>query len=134
MNFVVENSNKLSKNGFRRENELNVFTLGANNTHYVIYPWWKVICFVLFCFNDISQTMMFYIMLWNLLLKSSQWVRVHWLGLECLKLWCGIFWLLDHFFIDWFSKTKIENYIQIWKHSWYCWKALTKFDLIKLIS
>jgi hypothetical protein len=31
MNFVVENSNKLQKIGFRRENELNVFTLGANN-------------------------------------------------------------------------------------------------------
>jgi hypothetical protein len=38
MNFVVENSNKLPKNGFRRENELNVFTFGANNTCYVIYP------------------------------------------------------------------------------------------------
>jgi hypothetical protein len=31
MNFV-ENSNELQKIGFRRENELSVFTLGANNT------------------------------------------------------------------------------------------------------
>jgi hypothetical protein len=37
MNFVVE-INKLQKIGFRRENELNVFTLGANNTCNVIYP------------------------------------------------------------------------------------------------
>jgi hypothetical protein len=29
MNFVAENSNKLQQIGFRRENELNVFTLGA---------------------------------------------------------------------------------------------------------
>jgi hypothetical protein len=38
MNFVVENSNKLQQTGFRRENELSVFTLGANNTYYFIYP------------------------------------------------------------------------------------------------
>jgi hypothetical protein len=38
MNFVVENSNKLPNNGFQRENELSVFTLGANNTCYIIYP------------------------------------------------------------------------------------------------
>jgi hypothetical protein len=38
MNFVVENLNKLQKNGLKRENELNVFTLGANNVRYVIYP------------------------------------------------------------------------------------------------
>jgi hypothetical protein len=29
MNFVVENSNKLQQIGFRRENELSVFILGA---------------------------------------------------------------------------------------------------------
>jgi hypothetical protein len=38
MNFVVENSNKLQQIGFRRENELSVFTLGGNNTSYLIYP------------------------------------------------------------------------------------------------
>jgi hypothetical protein len=38
MNFVVENSNKLQQIGFRRENELSVFTFGANNTCYLIYP------------------------------------------------------------------------------------------------
>ncbi len=43
MNFVVENSNKLQKNGFRKENELSVFTLGSNNTCYLIYPWRKVL-------------------------------------------------------------------------------------------
>jgi hypothetical protein len=38
MNFVVENSKKLQKIGFKKENELSVFTLGANNTCYIIYP------------------------------------------------------------------------------------------------
>jgi hypothetical protein len=38
MNFVVENSNKLQKIGFKTENELSVFTFGANNTCYVIHP------------------------------------------------------------------------------------------------
>ncbi len=46
MNFV-ENSNKLQKIGFRRENELSVFTLGANNTCYIIYLWREVVCFAL---------------------------------------------------------------------------------------
>jgi hypothetical protein len=38
MNFVVENSKKLQQIGFRRENELSVFTIQANNTCYLIYP------------------------------------------------------------------------------------------------
>ncbi len=38
VNFVVENSNKFQKIGFGKENELSVFTLGANNIGYVIYP------------------------------------------------------------------------------------------------
>jgi hypothetical protein len=38
MNFVVENSKKLQQIGFRKENELSIFTLGANNTFYLIYP------------------------------------------------------------------------------------------------
>jgi hypothetical protein len=58
MNFVVENSNKLQKIRFRKENESNVFTLGANNTCYIIYPWRKIVYFLL-CDNDISQTMVF---------------------------------------------------------------------------
>jgi hypothetical protein len=32
---------------WKMKNELSVFTLVANNTCYVIYPWRKVICFVL---------------------------------------------------------------------------------------
>jgi hypothetical protein len=38
MNLVVENSKNIQNIGFRRENELNVFTLVANNTCYLIYP------------------------------------------------------------------------------------------------
>ncbi len=37
MNFIVENLNKLQNIGFEKENELNVFTFGVNNTCYV-YP------------------------------------------------------------------------------------------------
>jgi hypothetical protein len=36
--FVVEILNRLQKTRFRRENELSVFALGANNIGYVIYP------------------------------------------------------------------------------------------------
>jgi hypothetical protein len=72
---------------FRRENELNVFTLGANNTSYVVYPWKKLVCFVLSRHNDIYQNMVFWVMIWNLSLESSQWVGVHPIGLKCLKLW-----------------------------------------------
>jgi hypothetical protein len=38
MNFVIENSNRLHKTMFGKENELSVFTLGVNNKGYVIYP------------------------------------------------------------------------------------------------
>jgi hypothetical protein len=38
VNCFVENSNRLHKIKFGRENELSVFTLGANNIGYVIYP------------------------------------------------------------------------------------------------
>jgi hypothetical protein len=47
MNFVGENSNKLQQIGLRKEIELSVFTFGANNTCYLIYPWRNVVCFVL---------------------------------------------------------------------------------------
>jgi len=47
MNFVVTNSNKLQQIGFKKENELSVFTFGANNKCFFIYPWRKVVCFVL---------------------------------------------------------------------------------------
>jgi hypothetical protein len=36
MNFVVENSNKLQQIGFRRENELSVFTFGPT-THVTLF-------------------------------------------------------------------------------------------------
>ncbi len=47
MKCFVENSDRLHKIKFGKENELSVFTLGANNIGYVIYPWRKVVCFVL---------------------------------------------------------------------------------------
>jgi hypothetical protein len=111
MNFAVENSNKLPKNGFRRENELSVFTLGANNTCYLIYPWRKVV--FLFCHNDISQTTMFWIMLWNLSSKKFQWIGVHQLGLECLDftMWYLLI-TLNHFFIEKFEKSRLKTILE----------------------
>jgi hypothetical protein len=53
MNFVVENSNKLEQIGFRRENELSVFTFWANNTCYLIKLSMKegnLFCFVIMVF------------------------------------------------------------------------------------
>jgi len=41
--------------------------------------------------------------------------------------------IIEPFFLWIKKKTKIENYIGIWVHSWDYWKALTKFDLVKLI-
>jgi hypothetical protein len=40
---------------------------------------------------------------------------------------------IEPFFIDFFLKKKIENYIGICGCSWYYWEALTKFDLIMLV-
>jgi hypothetical protein len=36
------------------------------------------------------------------------------------------------FSLNFKKKTKIDNYVGIWGHSWYYWKAFTKFDLIML--
>jgi hypothetical protein len=57
MNFAVESSKKLQKIGFRRENELNVFTLGANNN--VTLSIHERRQFALFCSNNMSQTIVF---------------------------------------------------------------------------
>jgi hypothetical protein len=42
--------------------------------------------------------------------------------------------IIEPLFIECFLKTKIENYIGTWGHSWYYWKTPTRFNLIKLIS
>jgi len=42
-----------------------------------------------------------------------------WIWFRMLELWCGLYQLLNHFFIEFFKNTKIENYIGIWGHSWY---------------
>jgi hypothetical protein len=54
--------------------------------------------------------------------------------LKNLELWCGIYRLLNHVFIEIkIKKTKIDNYVRIWERFCYYWKALAKFDLIMLI-
>jgi len=38
-------------------------------------------------------------------------------------------------FFQWkLNKIEIENNIEIWGHSWCCWKAPGKLDLIEFIS
>ncbi len=102
MNFVVENSIKLQKNGFQREC---VHTWGQRH----MLPYLSVKENNLFCCHyDISQTMVSWVMLWNLSSKSSQWIGVHQLGLECLELQCGINLLLNHFFIEFFEKPRLK--------------------------
>jgi hypothetical protein len=129
--FVVENLNKLQQIGFKRENELNVFTFGANNTCYLIYPWRKVVCFVLSQWYLLNHGVLGYVM--ELVIKKFSMNRG-------ATTWCRMFgatmWnllIIEPFFHWIFWKTKIENYMNL-GHSWYCWKTLTEFDLIKLIS
>jgi hypothetical protein len=132
LNFVVENSNKLQQIGFRRENELNVFTLGSNNTCYLIYPWRKVVCFVLSLWYFPNHGVLGYVM--ELIIKKFSMNRgaTTWFRMFRATMWYLL--IIEAFFHLIFWKTKIENYIGIWGCYWYCWKALTKFDLIKLIS
>ncbi len=130
MNFVVENSNKLQQIGFRREKFECVHTW--DQQHMLLYLSMKegsLFCFVIMispnpwcfrlCYGTYHQKVlnnrgattwfrMFRATMWNLLIIEP---FFHW-----------IFW-----------KMKIEIYIGIWGRSWYCWKVLTKFDLIKSI-
>jgi hypothetical protein len=52
-------------------------------------------------------------MLWNLSSKSSQWIGVQRLGLECLEAQCGIYWLLNHFFIEFFEKLRMKTILEL---------------------
>ncbi len=107
--------------------------LGGNNTCYHIYPWRNVVCFVLFCRNDIfpNHDVLSYAI--ELIIKNISMNRG---ASTWFQMFGAIVWnilIIGPFFYWFFWKTKIENYIGIWGYSWYCWKALTKFDLIKLI-
>jgi len=56
---------------------------------------------------------------------ASTWFETH------LELWCGRYWLLNHF-SQW-QLNKNRNWklcIGIWVSSWCCWKALVESDLI----
>jgi hypothetical protein len=52
-------------------------------------------------------------MLWNLSSKRIQWIRVQQFGLECLELQCGIYWLLNHFFIEFFEKPRLKIILEL---------------------
>jgi len=70
-------------------------------------------------------------MLWNLSSKSSQWIGVQWFGLECLELQCGIYWLLNHFFIELFEKSRFKTILEFGGFIGIVGKPSPKFDLIK---
>jgi hypothetical protein len=87
----------------------------------------------LFCHAEISQTTALHGTL-LVLLESSPWVGVHWLG---LRLFGDMVWklLIIEPFSQWkWNKIKTENCLGIWGCSWCCWKALGDSDLIKFIS
>ncbi len=129
MNFV-ENSNKLQKIGFRREKVECVHTW-ANNTCYFISSWRKVVCFVLSQWYFPNHVILSCFM--ELIIKKNSMNRG---APTWFRMFGAIVWnllIIEPFFHWIYWKTKIENYIKIWGHYWYCWKTFTKFDLIKLI-
>jgi len=101
--------------------------------YYNIYLWTKVVCFVLFCNAEISQTMVLHVAL-LVSSESSRWVGVHQLG---LRLFGGQVWklMIIESFSQWtLNKIKTENSIGIWKHSRCCWKSLSESELIEFVS
>ncbi len=94
-----------------------------------IYPWSKVVYFVLFCHVEISWC--FKLSSWYLwkVLNELGCTNLVW---NCLELPCGE--AIDYWTIFSINKLETENYIGIWKHSWCCWKGLSESDLIKLFS
>jgi len=56
-------------------------------------------------------------------------------GLKCLELWCGLYWLLNHFFIELKKKKpRLKTILECGGiQDWYYWKAFAKFDLMTLI-
>jgi hypothetical protein len=61
----------------------------------------------------------------------NKWGALIWFIMFGATMWNLL--IIEPFFHWIFWKAKIENYIGIWGHSWYCWKTFTKFDFIKLI-
>jgi hypothetical protein len=101
-----------------------------------IYLWSTIVGFVLHS-EEISQTTMFFHAMLLVSSESSPWyskgcIDVVW---DCLDLWCGSYWLLNHFFPWKLNKIETEkNFIGTWGSCWCCWKALDKSDLIEFIS
>jgi len=53
---------------------------------------------------------------------------------NCLELWCGSCWLLNHFFNEKEEKLKLKKLLEFGGNSWCPWEALDKSDLIEFIS
>jgi hypothetical protein len=129
MNFVVKNSNKLQRIGFRRENELSVFTLGANNTCpnntcYVIYLWRKVVCFVLSEWyipnhSVLGYVMAFMIRKFSMNRGASTWFTMFGVMVQTL--------LIIEPFFHWIFKKKprLKTILEYGGILGYYWKALT---------
>jgi hypothetical protein len=91
----------------------------------------------LFCFGRLRSPKPWCFMLhpWYLWKALDEW-GVHRFG---LRLFGAMMWKLSMIIIESFSqwklyKIKSENRIGIRKHSWCCWKAFGKSDLIKCVT
>ncbi len=81
MNFCSK-IKQITKNGFWRENELNVFTLGANNTCYLIYPWRNK--------GALTWFSLFGTTMWNLLIIELFFHWIFWKNQDWKhKVWCN---------------------------------------------
>jgi len=81
--------------------------------------------YILFCFAlwDLPNHDVFHAMLLGIFKKlsmiSTGCIDLVW---DCLDLWCGSYWLLNHFF-PWKLNIKLKNCIGMWGCSWCCWKS-----------
>jgi hypothetical protein len=100
------------------------------NTCYLIYLWRKVVCFVLSQWYFPSHNILGYVMEHIIKKFSMNRGAPTWFRMLRAIVWNLL--IIEPFFHWSFWKTKIENYIRIWGHFWYCWKTFTEFDLIKL--
>jgi hypothetical protein len=53
---------------------------------------------------------------------------------NCLELWCGSCWLLNHFFNEKEKKVKLKKLLEFGGNSWLPWEAMDKSDFIESIS
>jgi hypothetical protein len=65
--------------------------------------------------------------------ESLEWVRVHQAGLQCFDLQWRSYLILNNVFQWKVLSNKTKNYRENWVCSWYWWKNLSEWDLMKVI-